>query len=325
MRPRKTDRHLPPCVYNKHGSYWLVKRGKWERIGLTLPEALAEYARRIETPVGGMAELIEKVHKHHTPTLSASTRKTYGIVKTQLCGYFREFSPEQVKGKHVAAVKLKLADKPMWANQTLNVLRTVFSYAVEWQIVDSNPCAGIKPYPAKARGRYLTDEEFAAIRVKSGPRLQIIMDLCYLTGQRVSDVLGIHHRDINDGGIYFKAAKTEKSTQIQFVVGWTDDLRAAVDAAKALQGGVLTLYLLATRSRRPLTYATVRQQWQNACIEAGIEDAHLHDIRAKSATDAKAQGLDAQVLLGHNDAQMTKRYLRLRETPVVRGPSFRRG
>ncbi len=32
MRPRKKDRHLPPCMYIKHGAYYLVRKGKWERL-----------------------------------------------------------------------------------------------------------------------------------------------------------------------------------------------------------------------------------------------------------------------------------------------------
>lgn len=322
-RPRRADRHLPPCVYLKHGAYWLVKRGKWERIGSTLSEALAEYARRHEAPAGGMAALIEKVYQHHTPKLSASTRKTYRTVADRLSVIFKEFTPEQVKGKHVAVVKLKLADTPVWANHTLSFLRTVFQYAVEWQMVDGNPCVGVKPYSTRKRSRYLTDAEFHAIRAQAGPRLRVIMDLCYLTGQRISDVLAVHQRDLSEAGVYFKAEKTANSTQVQFVVAWTDELRAAVEAAKALRGGVASLLLFTNRLRKPLTYPTVRQQWEDACKAAQVEDAHLHDIRAKAATDAKAQGLDAQLLLGHGDAKMTERYLRLRETPLVRGPSFR--
>ena len=59
MRPRKTDRHLPPCVYLRHGAYYLVRRGKWTRLAADLPEALKEYARLHAQPSGGMAALIE--------------------------------------------------------------------------------------------------------------------------------------------------------------------------------------------------------------------------------------------------------------------------
>lgn len=52
-RKRKTNKHLPPCVYHKNGAYWLVKRNRWTRLGQHLPEALAEYARQIELKRAG--------------------------------------------------------------------------------------------------------------------------------------------------------------------------------------------------------------------------------------------------------------------------------
>lgn len=36
VRPRKSDHHLPPGVYFKHGAYYKVVRGIWHRIGPSL-------------------------------------------------------------------------------------------------------------------------------------------------------------------------------------------------------------------------------------------------------------------------------------------------
>lgn len=324
-RPRKTARHLPPCVYEKHGAYWYVKRGKWERLGSDLPTALAEYGRRLEgEATGGMPELIDRVYAEHTPKLAENTRKQYRRAADTLKRKLKQFAPDQVKGKHIAGIKQSMADNPPSANHALSFLRVVFTYAVEWQLVESNPCFGVKPYSLKARTRYVTDAEYQAIYSKAGERLQIVMDLCYSTGQRISDVLGLRVQHLGDDGIFFKAKKTENSTQVQFVVAWTPELRVAVDRAKALQGSVRCLSLLKGRSNKPPTYRTVVGQWWEACKAAGVEDANLHDLRAKSLTDASRQGKDATALAGHADAKMTERYIRLRETPVVSGPSFRR-
>ncbi len=53
---------------------------------------------------------------------------------------------------------------------------------------------------------------------------------------------------------------------------------------------------------------------------AGVEDAHFHDIRAKSLTDAnRAAGRDyAQALAGHADGSMTEVYVRARDTQTVK-------
>ena len=45
MRPRQKDRHLPPCVYHRHGAFYLVKRGKWTRLADEYHAALIVYAR----------------------------------------------------------------------------------------------------------------------------------------------------------------------------------------------------------------------------------------------------------------------------------------
>lgn len=322
-RPRKTDKHLPPCVYFKSGAYWLVKKNKWTRLGATLQEALSVYAGAFEAHASGMPALIERVYAVHTPKLSASTKSMYRLAANKTKEVFKEFEPGQVKGKHIAALKLAMSETPARANHTLSWLREVFRYAVEWQLVDTNPAAGIRPYPSNKRSRYITDDEFSAIRANAKPLLQLVMDLCYLTGQRVGDVMAIHRRDLRDEGIYFKAKKTANSTQIQFVVAWTPALREVVDRAKEMNPGVAHLTLLVGKHRKPLTYRTVIGYWWDATKAASVADAHIHDIRAKSATDAKAQGHNAQALLGHGSAAMTERYLRLRETPTVFGPSIR--
>jgi len=318
-RPRKTDRHLPACVYFKHGRYWYVKQRKWHDLGTDQAEALAEYGRRITAPKGGMAKLIDTVYDHHTPKLSDSTRAQYRIAADSLKEIFAEFSPEQVKGRHVAAFKLAGAKTPNMTNRKLSFLRVVFGYAVEWQMVDSNPCNGIKRLEEKTRDRYLTDAEVAAIREKAGPRLQVIIDLLFLTGQRIEDVLNIRRTDLTDKGIVFKQEKTDA----KLCIAWNPDLKAVVERAKALNPKVAALTLLYSRTGKAPDYRTVLEQWHEARRAAKVEDATPHDMRAKAATDADEAGQNAQSILGHTSAANTRRYLRGKKTPVVSGPSIR--
>jgi len=291
-RPRKTDRDLPPCVYKKHGTFWYVKRGRWENLGKDRRGALERYAMLASEPSSGMADLIDAAMKE---------------IK------------RKVKPKHVARIKLAMAGKPNMANRMISVLRQVFNYAVEQQMIDSNPALGTLLYDSAKRDRYITDDEYAAIYAHAGPRLQVIMDLCYLTAQRITDVLSIARADITDVGIRFKQGKTAE----KLTVKWSPDLRAVVERAKGLGGNVLSLTLLSNRRRKRPDYRTVREQWDKACRAAGVEDAHLHDLRAKSLTHAKHQGRDPTALAGHKSPAMTERYIRLREFRSVEGPSFR--
>lgn len=320
MRPREKDRHLPACVYLRHGAYWYVKGGKWNRLGSSLSVALAEYARLVSAPAGTMPDLIWKVLAEIKPKLARNTVLQYTIAGRKLAKILAEFKPEDVRPKHVARIKVELADTPNMANRCLSFLRVVFQHALEWQLVDSNPCIGVKRHTERKRGRYLTDGELQTIRSKAGPRLRVIVDLAYGTGQRIKDVLGIRRADLTEEGIQFVQGKTGA----KLTVGWSPLLRQAVEDARALHGNVRAFTLLHNRRGKPPDYRTIRDQWAAACKAARVKDAHLHDLRAKSLTDAKRQGHDAQALAGHASAAMTARYIRLRESPVVAGPGFGR-
>jgi len=317
MRPRKHQRDLPACVYRKHGAYWFVKRGKWTRLGADLRTAMQRYSELAGAPQGEMPDLIDEALA--TFKVTPSTARQYATAGRKLKAMLVEFSPDQVKPRDVAAIKVALAKTPNMANRCLSVLRQVFAYAVERQMVDSNPCIGIERHAEHKRTRYLTDEEFTAIRAHSGPRLRVIVDLAYLTGQRISDVLAIRRADLTAEGIRFKQGKGG----VTLTVAWTPALETVVAEAKGLHRNLVALTLLHNRRGKAPDYRTVRDQWDKACKAAGVTDAHLHDLRAKSLTDAKREGQDATALAGHASAAMTERYIRLRESPLVRGPSFR--
>ena len=317
MRPRKQQRTLPSCVYFRHGAFWFVKRGKWTRIGTELNEALGEYARLTSTSGAGLNKWIDEALAAHKKTVKASTFKQYQWAADKLKAAFVEFSPEQVRQKHVALWRRSLADTPNMANRCLSVARIVFAYMVEQQIIDDNPAIGVKPYAETKRERLLSRDEFTKIYQQAPPRLQSMMDLMYLTGQRLMDVVGIHESQMGIEGVAFRQAKTGN----RLIVRWTPELRAVVDRARALNK-VRSLTLFRGRLGAPPKYRSVYVQWTTACRAAGIVDAQARDLRAMSATDTKAQGKNATKLLGHTSPAMTDRYLRDRLPEVVDGPSI---
>lgn len=327
-RPRKTERHLPPCVYFKHGAYWYVKKGKWERIGATFGEAMEDYARRHEQPKGGMADLIDRAYKHHCKTakLAESTKAQYKTAANTLKRKLVKFSPAQVTPRAVRKLKAEMADHPNMSNRVIGFLRTVFEYAIEQGEADSNPCYGVKGHKEPKRKRYISDDEFYAIYAKAGDRLKVIMDLQYLTGQRINDVLTLKRSKITEAGVLVKPQKTENSSGAEILLKWSPPLREAVERAKALSGKVPAVTLLRGRGGKAPNYRTVADQFKKAAKAAGVADARPNDQRAKAATDAKKQGKNPRALLGHTSDAMTERYIRQHETPEVEGPimgSFR--
>jgi integrase len=299
-----------------------VKASKWTKIGESLREALATYAAAHEfpSPQGSMAALIDEALAEIRRGLKPSTVKQYEQATKTLKRKFAQFTPEQVKPRHIAQLKRDLAKTPNMANRSLSVLRQVFAYGLEQQLpgIDVNPVVGIRRHKEAKRTRLISIAEYVAIHKKAGPRLQVIMDLCVRTGERIGDVLRIRRTDLLDEGIRFEQMKTGAKR----IVPWTLELRAVVDRAKALHGNIRALTLLHNRRGKTPDYRTVKLQWDKACAAAGVTDAHLHDLRAVAATWAKKQGKDPTALLGHTSPTQTARYLRDREEVVAEGPSF---
>lgn len=322
MRKRQHNRHLPPCVYHKHGAYYLVRNKTWLRLGEDLGQALGEYARLHGIPADdGMRSLIQDALPYITRGRAKSTQDQYQVAARKLQEILQEFKPQQVTQKTIVQLRRGLADTPNMANRCLTVLRLVFDYAIEEQLIDNNPCIGIKRLPEKRRDRLVERDEFSRIRAAAPPRLQLMMDISYLTGQRLMDVVKIRRSDLRADGIYFQQDKTDA----KLIVAWTPQLREAVDKAKSLGGKVNAMTLFHTNRGGAPAYRTVYDQWVRACQAAGIEDTDLRDLRAMAATEAKRQGKDATALLGHASSTMTKRYLRDREVPVVQGPEMKAG
>lgn len=321
MRPRKKDRHLPACMYQKHGAYYLVRKGKWERLGTDLQAVLMIYAKRMSAgSKGGMPDLIDRALKHHCEhkKLRPNTVEQYEIAAERLKTIFAEFEPGQVLPKHVAAVKMDLAGTPNMCNRILSFLRIVFNYALEWQEVDSNPCIGISRHAEGRRDRYITDAELGALLNAASPYIRSILEMCYLTGQRIGDVIAIRLADISDEGVSF----VQEKTGAKLIVAMTPDLQAVIDSAKALPRKVRTLTLFCSRTGKPVSYETVKEAFQALREKTGIHDVKIHDIRAKSLTDADREGKNAQTLGGHTDARMTARYLRGRLPKIAQAPTM---
>lgn len=326
-RPRKHDRHLPACMYHRHGAYYHVQRGVWTRLATDLPGALREYARHLEQSppaTGGMPALIDimlpRILKHartgkpHAPDTQRQYKHCAGLLRAML----PLLEPQALTRRDVISVRNELQATPAVANRTVTVLRLILAAAVDDEIIDSNPAIGVEPIPMQPRTRRMTTAEFDRIHAHADPLLRAVMLLCYATGQRLMDAASIRTEDVSDAGVYFKQQKTGA----EVIIAWTPTLRAAVDAARALHPNALRpAYLLGHRAP---TYPMIRKRWVAARNAARVPDVVAHDIRAMAATDARAQGIDPQALLGHADARTTRIYLRDRVVPVVAGPVMKR-
>lgn len=323
MRKDPQGRPLPPRVHYKHGRYYHVVRNQWRPLSKEYHRALAQVAA-IESPTEEWSELVGQVYRryekrHKEGKLAASTWNQYQGIRARIEYGFSEFTPDIIQSSDITRFLDLYEDTPNMANRMLTVIKAIFERAVRQGLAPTNPAFGIKRFEESKRDRYLTDGEFRAIRAEANPTVQLVMDMCYLTAQRISDVLAIQHSDISPQGIAFRQGKTGK----RLLVEMGPELERIVKEAKAIHK-VMCRFLFHPRGKQTqYSYRAIRDAYDRARAKAKVADTTIHDIRAKAITDAKKAGIDPQKLAGHANPAMTERYIRLRETDSVSGPNLR--
>jgi integrase len=316
-RRRENDLELPRRMRRKGKAFYYDAGGKprkWLPLGSDKAIALLKWAEMEGSDqTATVSGLIDKyLASQFYADLKPTTRYSYKRWTLTLKKVFGNMHPADVRPHHIAKF-LDSHNGKVLANKGVAVLSTVYEKGMRWGIVDSNPTRGIRRNKTVTRDRYITDAEFLAIRAKAAPILKVVMDIAYLTGMRQGDICKIKREDIKDGALHVIQGKTGKK-QAFLLNGALAD---AVAAAKALPGAIKGLHLLTTRKGTPYTTTTIRWYWRNACVAAGITNAHFHDIRGKAGTDAKAVGIDHQALLGHQNRAMSDRYVKAREVDRV--------
>lgn len=307
---------LYPKMHYKNGSYYKVHQNKWHNLGKNYSVALSKLAES-EAPSDAWGRLVHITYEDFS-TLAANTQEQYRQIKPRIIHGFSDFDPSEVTGGDVGRFMHLYRDTPHLANRMLSVLRKVFAKGLYLGACDTNPAKFINRFPEPPRTRYINDNEYAAIYKHANQVTQICMDLCYLTGQRIGDVLKIRRQDITSEGIHI----IQQKTGARLTIAMTPDLLNVINRAKRLRNVPCQWLLHPIGKATPYAYASVRDGFRRAYKKAGVNDVCLHDLRAKSLTDLKIAGGNATALAGHKTEATTIRYLRGIHSPLVEGPKI---
>lgn len=318
---RKSTDILPPRMYAYHGKrratyYTITPDNQRINLGHDLLEAKRKLLdMEAGRPVAGtISELMERYMREVSPKKAPATHKDEKASKEFLLKVFGKVRPQDVRPTHVAKyLDVRGQVAPVRANREKALLSHLFSMAMRWGIVDSNPCRGVARNPEAPRDRLVTDRELCgfiaqAAGSETGTLLALTAWLAYLTGQRRGDLLTLRFDRITDDGIMIQQGKTGARVLIE----WTPKLRECVAELRALPRPVRGLYLVCNKAGQPYTDSGFKALWgraMTAWVDAGGERFHFHDLRAKAITRMVEDGRQARDLSGHaSDAMVAKVY-----------------
>jgi integrase len=219
----------------------------------------------------------------------------------------------------VARFHHSLRETPTQANRALALLSKMFNLAEKWGFRpdNSNPCRHVEKYKEKPRERFLTDDELARLgRVLSEcdehPSAITCIRLLLFTGCRRGEILGLRWENVflEEGFFVLEDSKTGKR-----MVPINQPTREVLETAVRRDDNPFVCW-----GEKPgQALVGITKIWDRIRKRAGIEDVRLHDLRHSYASEAAGAGLGLNLigaLLGHTQAQTTKRYAHLALEPL---------
>jgi integrase len=213
---------------------------------------------------------------------------------------------------------------PVAANRVLALVSRIFSFALERELVESNPAYRLrKPAKEAARERVLAEQEIAALWAALGhlqPTVAAAWKLILVTGQRPGEVMRLRRSDLNRdvaGWWWTIPAEWSKNGQAHRV----PLTQPALDIIAELGPGLgESEWLLSSR------HAGKRLTWLNASTRrllklTGLPRFTPHDLRRTAASMMLSLGTSPHVveaLLNHRPRGIAAVYQRYGYGPEMR-------
>ena len=206
--------------------------------------------------------------------------------------------------------------RPATINRDLSRLRRMFSLAVEWELLEESPMAGIRFLRENnARTRYLSLQDCQRLIASCiAPHIRAIVTVALHSGMRLGEILNLRWCDLDfaSGFILVRDSKNGESRHVPM-----DATLFALFRAYPHRLGTDLVFSSPAGGR----IVDVRTGFQNACKRAELTDLHFHDLRHTFASQFVMAGGDLYILkeiLGHKSPAMAARYAHVSPTYLIK-------
>lgn len=340
-KPRNPEnKGLPQRWRFIHGAYYYAVPKEFKkswgdkslfRLGKTLPDAYRTWAERVEIiqSAKDISALLDRYALEVIPYKQPKTRTNNIRELSKIRAVFGEMALSDIRPQDIYGYMSKRTAKRS-AKMEVNLLSHAFTKAVEWGYLDRHPFKGevrIKETISKDK-RYVEDWEIeAAIALK--PRrdkdwitrmMSAYVRLKLVTGLRMTDMLQLRPKDMQEDGLHVTPSKTQNSTGKRMIIKSSPTLIADFQAALDARPFDISPWVFCNQRGRSYFnpekgeasgFNSLWQRWMKRVLnETAVElKFSERDIRAKTSSDIVLLG-DASALLGHADSRVTSKHYR---------------
>lgn len=213
---------------------------------------------------------------------------------------------------------------PVRANRIGEILRKMFTLAVQWGWCADNPAQRFHRRTETPRERFLFKEEIAslaaALEAAEDRRAADIIRLCMLTGARLGEVRQARFEQFNLEHMSWSKPPAMTKQRRAHRVPISEETAAIVrQRLLMVPKGVPWLFPGDTPGQ---PVQEVRRFWAQIQKTCGLEDVRIHDLRHTFASLLVSGGASLEMignLLGHSQMQTTLRYAHLMDSPLRAG------
>lgn len=221
--------------------------------------------------------------------------------------YFKDRSIHSINhtdGEAFMSERLQAGIKPGTINRDLNVLRSLFKWAVRNHYLESSPFQEIRKIKTdEVRIRWLNTEEIHKLLDHSDYALANIIKVALNTGFRKSNIINLEKADV--GETFITAQKTKSGKPYQVPISAT--LHQILARLPTIEG-----------SNKLLDTAGLRERFEDVCRKAGLwtgkndlNKVTFHTLRHTFAAHALLSGVDIYTVshwLGHASIAITQKH-----------------
>ncbi len=230
----------------------------------------------------------------------------------------RKLAEIQTKEIQLLHADLKQSHCPATANRILSVLSKLFKLAVQWSMLEVNPCTNVTKFKENnQQQRFLTHEEIQRIYlVMESEKNKVAVaaiKLLLLTGVRREEALQAkwENVDLESAVWLIPLTKSGRARYVQLnleAISLLSSIKRAGDSPWVFPG---------RDPAKPLNNPT--KAFRRVLVAAGVDRLRLHDLRhtfASLAVNAGISLFQVQQLLHHSSSVTTQRYSHIADSTL---------
>lgn len=290
---------------------------------------------RIKAPT--IADLIDEYLTKHAKVNKRRWQEDERLLNKEVLPLWGKRKAADITKRDVTLLLEGIVERgaPAMSNQTLKLVRKMFNFAVERDILQFSPCVSVKALaPNNKRDRTLSEQEIKTLwnsldTASVSDEIRRSLKLILLTGARPGEVAGLHEREI-DGHWWTLPADRSKNSEMQRT--YLTDTALSLIGEYQGKGYVfrcpheskeqpIAAHAQAVAVRRNLNWPVLHKgkpvfdgkgkpHTEN---RLGVDQFTPHDLRRTAATMLAQMGFSDEVIdavLGHKKAGIIKVYNR---------------